>query len=82
MIRAKKLRIAARKLLDKKKLPDDFPQDWRDWLDGIESDGSHPDDSKLIRLIKNPSRFGRRIRSWRRGLPPAGESRRGGGLSP
>ena len=43
--RAKKLRMAAH-MLDKKKLPDDFPQDWRDWLDGIESDGSHPDDSK------------------------------------
>ena len=42
-----KLRIAARKLLGENKLPkDDFPQDWRDWLDGIESDGSHPDDLK------------------------------------
>ena len=43
--RAKKLRMAAR-TLDKKKLPDDFPQDWRDWLDGIEpNDNSHPNDS-------------------------------------
>ena len=45
MIRAKKLRMAAR-TLDKKKLPEDFPQDWRDWLDGIEpNDNSHPNDS-------------------------------------
>ena len=43
--RAKKLRMAAR-TLDKKKLPEDFPQDWRDWLDGIEpNDNSHPNDS-------------------------------------
>ena len=42
-----KLRIAARKLLDENKLPkDDFPQDWRDWLGEIESDGSHPNDSR------------------------------------
>ena len=40
-----KLRIAARKLLDENKLPkDDFPQNWRDWLGRIESDGSHPND--------------------------------------
>ena len=44
--RAKKLRIAARQLLDEKKLPKDFPQNWRDWLGKIESDGSHPNDSK------------------------------------
>ena len=44
-IRAKKLRMAAR-TLDNKKLPEDFLQDWRDWLGEIESDGSHPDDSK------------------------------------
>ena len=46
VIRAKKLRIAARKLLDEKKLPENFPQDWRDWLSGITLDSSHPDDSK------------------------------------
>ena len=46
VIRAKKLRIAARKLLGKPELPKNFPQDWRDWLGEIESDGSHPDDSK------------------------------------
>ena len=49
-IRAEKLRIAARKLLGEKNengLPKDFPQDWRDWLGEIESDGSHPDDSNL-----------------------------------
>ena len=45
VIRARKLRIAARKLLDEKKLPEDFPQDWRDWLSEIKSDGSHPNDS-------------------------------------
>ena len=45
-IRAEKLRIAARKLLDEKKLLRDFPPDWRDWLDGIEpDDNSHPNDS-------------------------------------
>ena len=48
VIRAKKLRIAARKLLDEKKLPDDFSQFWRNWLTKIESDGSHPNDSKLL----------------------------------
>ena len=45
---AKKLRIAACKLLDEKKLPNDFPQDCRNWLGGIESDGSHPNDPKLL----------------------------------
>ena len=44
VIRAKTLRKAMRKLLDEKKLPEDFPQDWQDWLGEIESDGSHPDD--------------------------------------
>ena len=44
VIRAKKLRIAARKLLE---LPTGFPQDWRDWLNEVKSDGSHPDDSKF-----------------------------------
>ena len=44
-MRAKKLRMAVC-VLDKKKLPEDFPQDWRDWLDGIEpDDNSHPNDS-------------------------------------
>ena len=46
MICAKKLRIAARELLGRPELPKDFPQDWRDWLGEIESDGSHSDDSK------------------------------------
>ena len=41
---AKNLRVAARKLLDEKKLPKDFPQDWRDWLNEIKLDGSHPND--------------------------------------
>ena len=45
VIRARKLRVAARKLLDEEKLPEDFPQDWRDWLSEIKSDGSHPNDS-------------------------------------
>ena len=44
MIRAKKLRIAVCKLLDEGKLPENFPQHWRDWLGEIESDGSHPND--------------------------------------
>ena len=48
LMRAKKLRLAARKLLDEKKLSEDFPQDWRDWLGGIESDGSHPNDPKPL----------------------------------
>ena len=43
-IRAKKLRITARKLLDEKNFPRNFPQDWRDWLSRIKSDGGHPDD--------------------------------------
>ena len=43
---AKNLRMAARKLLDEKKLPKDFPQDWRDWLNEVKSDGSHPNDLK------------------------------------
>ena len=47
--RAKKLRIAARQLLDEKKLPKDFPQKWRDWLGKIESDGSHPNDPEWFR---------------------------------
>ena len=48
-IRAEKLRIAARKLLDEKKLLRDFPPDWRDWLDGIEpDDNSHPNDSERL----------------------------------
>ena len=46
VMRAKKLRIAVRKLLDEKNLPRNFPQSWRDWLGGIESDGSHPNDSR------------------------------------
>ena len=48
VMRAKKLRIAVRKLLDEKQLPEDFPQDERNWLGGIESDGSHPDDLKRL----------------------------------
>ena len=48
LMRARKLRLAARKSLDEKKLPQDFPQDWRDWLGEIESDGSHPNDPKLL----------------------------------
>ena len=44
VMRAKKLRIAVRNL-DKKKLPDDFSQFWRNWLAKIESDGSHPNDA-------------------------------------
>ena len=49
VMRAKKLRIAVRKLLDKKKLPDDFlPQICRrNWLAKIESDGSHPNDCEM-----------------------------------
>ena len=44
-MRAKKLRVAARKLLDEQKLPRDFPQEWRDWMSKIKSDGSHPNES-------------------------------------
>ena len=47
MIRAKKLRMAVR-MLGEETLPGDFPQDWRDWLSEIKSDGSHPDDSKRL----------------------------------
>ena len=46
-MRAKKFRVAARKLLDKEKLPEGFPEDWRDWLAEVKADGSHPDDSKF-----------------------------------
>ena len=47
MTRAKKLRMAVR-MLGEETLPGDFPQDWRDWLSEIKSDGSHPDDSKRL----------------------------------
>ena len=48
LMRAKKLRIAACKLLDEQKLPKDvLPQNWRDWLAKVNPNGSHPDDSKL-----------------------------------
>ena len=46
-MRAKKFRVAVRKLLDEKKLPEGFPEDWRDWLAEVKADGSHPDDSKF-----------------------------------
>ena len=46
-MRAKKFRVAMRKLLDEKKLPEGFPEDWRDWLAEVKADGSHPDDSKF-----------------------------------
>ena len=45
-VRAKKLQMAARKLLDEQKLPGDFPQEQRDWLSRIKPDGSHPNDSR------------------------------------
>ena len=48
MRRTKKLRLAARELLSKPELPNDFPQDWQDWLGRIESDGSHPNDPKPL----------------------------------
>ena len=46
-MRAKKFRVAVRKLLDEEKLPEGFPEDWRDWLAEVKADGSHPDDSKF-----------------------------------
>ena len=48
VMRAKKLRLAARKLLDEKKLSEDFPKDWRDWLAEVKPDGSHPNDPKRL----------------------------------
>ena len=51
VMRARKLRLATRKLLDEKKLSEDFPKDWRDWLAEVKPDGSHPDDLKHYQKI-------------------------------
>ena len=48
LMRARKLRIVAHKLLYHQKLPKDFPQSWQDWLTKVNSDGSHPDDSERL----------------------------------